>query len=142
MRASSACVSLVTQFEQFRPTAYKPTNVDHWTIGYGHTAGVAEGMTCTTTTAIMWLHDDLCAAEDAVNAFVSVPLNQNQFDALVSFTFNEGAGHLEESTLLRKLNDGQTAAAVAEFDHWVYQNGKLLDGLVRRRAAEKALFML
>jgi lysozyme len=71
---------------------------------------------------------------------VTVPLNQNQFDALVSFTENEGATSFEESTLLRLLNAGDYAGAAAQFDRWVYQKGRVLPGLVDRRQQEAALF--
>jgi lysozyme len=143
MRASSACVNLITQFEKLHLTAYKPTPTDKWTLGYGHTEGVEEGMTCIINTAWLWLYDDLHWAEDAVNRHVTVSdLTQNQFDALCSLTYNIGAGAFEESTLLRKLNDGDIAGAADEFARWNHQNGKALDGLTLRRAAEKALFVL
>ncbi len=88
-----------------------------WTIGYGHTAGVMPGMGIT------------------------VPLTQNMFDALVSFTFNLGAGALKRSTLLKKLNCGDITGAAGQFERFVYAGGKVMRGLVRRRAAEKEIFL-
>lgn len=152
MRASSACIAIVTHFEQYRPTAYKPTPNDVWTIGYGHTRGVREGDTCTMTTAIMWLHDDLHVAEGAVNHHVKgVVISQNQFDAIVSAVFNIGPGGPNKdgflelhdggpSTFLRKLNAGDIAGAAAEFPRWNKQTGKVLNGLTTRRAVERELF--
>lgn len=140
MRASGQCIRLITGFEKFRPTAYKPTPHDIWTCGYGHTKGVKEGDTCDMAQAIEWLHDDAHEAEDAINRHDTVPLTQNQFDALVSFVFNIGNGAFIESTLLRKLNDGQFEAAAAEFQKWNHQAGRVLDGLTVRRAAERKLF--
>jgi lysozyme len=128
------------EFEKYRDIAYKPTPDDVWTIAWGHTKGVKEYDTCYPTQGYVWLHEDVHAAEDAVNAFVHPILTQNQFDALVSFTFNNGARALETSALLAKLNDGDFKGAAAQFDRWVHQNGKVLGGLVRRRAEEKRLF--
>ena len=139
--------AFLKSFEQFRPTAYLPTPKDKWTIGYGHTHNVKEGDTCTLAEAEAFLHADVQAAVDEVNHLVKVALTQNQFDALVSFTFNVGAGDaakgiegLSTSTLLRKLNAGDPAGASAEFPHWNKQRGKVLDGLTKRRAAERAHF--
>jgi lysozyme len=77
----------------------------------------------------------------AVSSLVKVPLNQNQFDALVSFTYNCGSGALKGSTLLRKLNNGDYDGAAAEFPRWTKGGGVVLPGLVRRRAAEMHLFL-
>lgn len=120
--------------------AFKPTPNDVWTIAWGHTKGVCEGMTCTVEQAQAWFLEDMAWAQAAVLAAVTVPLNQNQFDALVSFTENEGATAFEESTLLRLLNAGDYAGAAAQFSRWVYQRGQILPGLVTRRNQEAALF--
>ena len=82
---------------------------------------------------------DLVQYEDAVKRAVRVPVNENQFAALVSFTYNIGAGSLSRSTLLRKLNDGDYAGAADEFPRWNKAGGRVLNGLVRRRAAEREL---
>lgn len=120
--------------------AFLPTPNDVWTIAWGHTHGVYEGMTCTLEQAQAWFVQDMAWAQSAVLGGVMVPLNQNQFDALVSFTENEGATSFEESTLLRLLNAGNYSAAAAQFSRWVYQRGQILSGLVTRRQQEAALF--
>lgn len=120
--------------------AFKPTPNDVWTLGWGHTRGVCEGDTCTVEQAQAWFLEDMAWAQTAVLGAVTVPLNQNQFDALVSFTENEGATAFEESTLLRLLNAGNFSAAAAQFSRWVYQRGQILPGLVTRRNQEAALF--
>ncbi len=78
----------------------------------------------------------------AVNRLVTVPLTQNQFDALISFVFNLGIGNFRTSTLLKKLNAGDYTGAAKEFPPWVRADGKQLPGLIKRRDAEKALFLL
>ncbi len=131
--------ALTEQFEGCRLTAYQDS-VGVWTIGFGHTLGVQEGDTCTQEQAVQWLMQDLQSAQDAVTSQVTVPLTQNQLEALTDFVFNEGSGHFESSTLLKLLNAGNYAAADAEFAKWDLAGGKVLPGLVRRRAAEAALF--
>ena len=86
------------------------------------------------------LRQDVKVYEDAVNSLVRVPLNQNQFDALVSFTFNLGAGNLAVSTLLKVLNGGKYEAVPNQLRRWVNAGGKRLEGLVRRREAEIELW--
>ena len=109
------------------------------TIGWGHTRGVKLGDRCSIEQARTWLQEDVVVAEREVNRRGRVPLNQNEYDAVVSFEFNTGA--LGKSTLLRRLNAGDRAGAAAEFGRWVYDNGIRLSGLARRRAAERALFL-
>ncbi len=84
---------------------------------------------------------DLTEAQSAVRRLVKVPINQNQFDALTSFTFNVGSGNFQSSTLRRLLNEGDYTGASNEFWKWRRSNGKIAGGLVRRRADEKALFL-
>jgi len=140
MKASGACRALIREFENCYLQAYRcPAGIP--TIGVGHTRGVKMGATCTVQQADVWLTEDLQDAEAAVNTLAKVPLTQEQFDALVSFTFNLGGTALAESTLLILLNKGNCKAAAEQFDRWVYAKGKKLAGLVRRRAAEKALFL-
>ena len=111
------------------------------TIGYGHVIRAGEMFDeITPDEADDLLVADLGDAERAVSRLVKVPLNQNQFDALVSWTFNLGAGNLEKSTLLKKLNSGDYGAAKAEFAKWIYAAGKAVGGLARRRDAEAKLF--
>lgn len=120
--------------------AFKPTPNDVPTIGWGHTQGVCMGDTCTVEQAQAWFLQDMAWAQAAVLGAVTVPLNQNQFDALVSFTENEGAAAFERSTLLRLLNEGSYSGAASQFSSWVYQAGQVLPGLVTRRQQEAALF--
>lgn len=133
-------IELITEFEGLKLEAYKDS-AGTWTIGYGHTSGVYEGQTITKDKAIEFLKQDIKSAENAVNNLVKVEINQNQFDALVSFTYNLGSGSLSRSTLLEKLNSGDIEGAADEFDRWVFAGGIKLAGLVRRRSTEKALFM-
>ena len=137
---SQAGIDLITSFEGCRLTAYQDS-VGVWTIGYGHTSGVYQGMTITEEEAIAFLRQDLKTGENAVNSNVTYGINQNQFDALVSFTFNVGTGNFTSSTLLKKLNAGDVNGAANEFDRWIYAGGQVLEGLVRRRAAEKQMFL-
>lgn len=131
--------ALIKGFEKLALKAYKVGN-DVPTIGWGHTLNVHLGDTCTEAQAQQWFDEDTSVARIAVSNAVIVPLNQNQFDALVSFTFNLGGGSLRTSTLLRLLNAGEYEGAAAEFGKWIYSQGVKLNGLVTRRAAESALF--
>ncbi len=115
------------------------------TIGYGSTRRLdggewRVGERITEVEAAELLRRDAAGAETAVNRMVRVPLTQPQFDALVSFVYNVGAGAFESSTLLRKLNAGDYAGAAAQFDRWTYNDGRVMAGLQRRREAERALF--
>lgn len=140
MNVSETGIELIKKFEGCVLKAYKcPAGV--WTIGYGHTSGVKEGQTITKAQAEELLKLDLKQFEIGVNNLVNVPLNQNQFDALVSFCYNLGAGNLKSSTLLKLLNKGNYIGAAEQFDRWIYARGKKLSGLVKRRSAEKELFL-
>ena len=140
MKTSNNGINLIKQFEGCALSAYTcPAGV--WTIGYGHTKDVKQGMKITTNKATSLLKEDLSTYENYVNKYVKVKLNQNQFDALVSFTFNCGGGALKSSTLLKKLNKGDYTGAANELLRWNKANGKILAGLTRRRKAEKALFL-
>jgi lysozyme len=132
-------LNLIKHFEGLRLRAYQ-CSAHVWTIGYGHTADVGENDVITEEEALYFLHQDLAESERAVNQYVHVPLTQNQCDALVSFVFNLGAGNFLTSTLLKKLNSGDDGAA-QEFGRWIHAGGKALPGLVRRREAERALFL-
>lgn len=137
---SQTGINLIKSFESLRLEAYKDS-VGVWTIGYGHTSGVYEGMKITEAQAEAYLRADLSTAENAVNTKVTYSIVQHQFDALVSFTFNVGTGNFGGSTLLKKLNAGDVSGAADQFDVWIYAGGKVLNGLVNRRAAEKELFL-
>lgn len=133
-------LTLIEQSESFRPTAYMPTPRDVPTIGYGHTHGVKMGDTCTMAQAQAFLQQDVANTVAVINGHVTVPLTQNQFDALVSLVFNIGAGNFQSSTLLRKLNAGDYAGAAGQFAAWNKQAGRVLPGLVIRRGKEATLF--
>ena len=140
MKTSDKGIDLIKKYEGCYLKAYKcPAGV--WTIGYGHTNGVKSGMVITKDQAVTYLKNDLITYERAVNSYVKVPLTQNQFDALVSFSFNCGTAALKHSTLLKKLNSGYYDGAANEFTKWNKSNGKVLNGLVRRRQEEKELFL-
>jgi lysozyme len=139
-KTNKAGIELIKHFEGLHTEAYLcPANV--WTIGYGHTAGVRKGQLITEAEAEEFLIEDLSSAEKSVDRFITCELNDNHFAALVSFTFNLGAGNLKTSTLRRKLNGGDYDAVPSELARWVKAGGKTLSGLVRRRAAEGELFM-
>lgn len=131
------------QHEGLRLEAYPDpaSGGDPWTIGYGHTKGVKKGDTISRAQAEHFLLQDVAEAEDAIARLVKVPLSAGQTDALVSFVFNLGAGGLERSTLLERLNLGDYQGAAAQFDKWVYASGKVMHGLVARRAAERRRFL-
>ena len=139
MRTGRDGVELIRHFEGCRLDAYLcPAGV--WTIGYGHTANVKEGDSIDQEAAEAFLIEDLESFERDVTRLVEVPLTQQQFDALVSWTFNLGAGNLAESTLLRELNNYQYEKVPEQIMRWVRAGGQVLEGLVKRRAAEAALF--
>ena len=139
MRLSADGIELIKRHEGLRLKAYRcPADVP--TIGYGSTLGVQMGDEITQAQAVELLMADIERFEDAVDRLVEVPINQHQYDALVSFAFNLGSGALGGSTLLRKLNAGDYDGAAAEFDRWVNAGGRPLPGLVKRRAQERALF--
>lgn len=143
-------INLITKFEGF---------VDHWypdpalgwkvpTVAYGHTDAAGEPKYLESkdekfskADGITILQSDLKKYEDSVDSLVTVPVTSNQRGALVSFTYNLGAGNLKKSTLLKKVNSGDFEGASNEFGKWVNAGGKRLEGLVKRRAAEKELFL-
>lgn len=143
MKLSNNGLALIKSFEGIRLTAYKavPTEA-HWTIGYGHYGpDVKQNMKITQAQADAYLKSDVARFEKAVNENVKVPINQNQFDALVSFTYNCGPGALQRSDLLKLLNQGKYKEAANQFDLWNKSGGKVLAGLVKRRVKEKELFL-
>ncbi|MDV4308884.1 glycoside hydrolase family protein [Acinetobacter baumannii] len=138
-------IDLITSFEGTRFNAYDD-GVGVWTIGTGTTVypngvKVKQGDTCTPEQAKAYFKHDLAKFEKTVNESVTVPLNQNQFDALVSLTYNIGSGAFKNSTLLKKLNKGDYKGAADQFLVWNKAGGKVMKGLVRRREAERALFL-
>ena len=144
MKISNNGLNLIKQFEGLRLNAYDD-GVGVWTIGYGtikypNGVRVKRGDKITQAQADQYIANDVATFERAVNMLVNVPLNQNQFDALVSFTYNLGATNLSASTLLKKLNSKDYEGAAAEFPKWNKAGGKVMTGLVRRRKAEMELF--
>ncbi|HCE7950020.1 lysozyme [Pseudomonas aeruginosa] len=140
MRTSQRGIDLIKSFEGLRLSAYQDS-VGVWTIGYGTTRGVTRYMTITVEQAERMLSNDLQRFEPELDRLVKVPLNQNQWDALMSFVYNLGAANLESSTLRRLLNAGDYAGAAEQFLRWNKAGGKVLPGLVRRRASERELFL-
>lgn len=145
MKTSTSGVNLIKQFEGKRLVAYQDS-VGVWTIGFGtikypNGQRVKKGDTCTDSQAETYLKNDLVKFENAINKLVKVKLNQNQFDALASFTYNLGETNLANSTLLKKINAKDFKGAADEFLKWVNAGGKRLQGLVNRRNAERSLFL-
>lgn len=150
MKASKSAYSLIHTFEGCRLHAYKcPAGI--WTIGWGHTAGVYEGMTITREQADSLLEQDIRVFEDNLTFILGLddknrmpnglPISQHQFDALLSFTYNVGTGNLSDSTLLRKVKANPNDPSIrGEFSRWVYGSGKRITGLVRRRKMEADLY--
>lgn len=137
-------VDLICGFEGLELKAYDD-GVGVCTIGYGttiypHGKAVQYGDTCTIEQAKNYMQYDLRRFEQAVTAAVNVPLNQNQFDALLSLSYNIGIGAFKNSTLLKLLNASDYHAASDQFDVWIKAGGKTVQGLVNRRAVEKLLF--
>jgi len=144
MNYSKNGLHLTENFEGLRLTAYPDpaTHGDPWTIGYGHTgAEVHQGMTITQEQAEEFLMQDVQKALQTVNSKVHTDLTQNEFDALVDFVFNCGAGNFAGSTLLRKINAGDMEGAALEFEKWTHADGKVMAGLIKRRHAEAVLFL-
>ena len=139
MNTSPKGIALIKEFEGLRLKAYKcPGGV--WTIGYGHTVGVKPRMVISEAQAEEYLKADLIAFERYLNG-LGLALNQNQFDALVSFIYNVGTGNFSSSTLLRKVRvNPQDNSIMDEFLRWVYSKGRVLPGLQRRRLAEMKLY--
>ena len=139
MKTSPKGIALIKEFEGLRLKAYKcPGGV--WTIGYGHTAGIKHGMVISERQAEEYLKADLIAFEKYLND-LGLAINQNQFDALISFIYNVGTGNFSSSTLLRKVKANPLDNSIMdEFLKWVYSKGRVLPGLQRRRLAEMKLY--
>ena len=143
MKTSANGRAFIGHFEGLRLTAYLcPANVP--TIGYGHTKGVTKSdvgvRKITEAEADDLLGQDLTEFESQINKMVKVSLNQDQFDALCSFTFNLGAGALQSSTLLKQINAGNFDDVPTQLLRWVRGGGVVLPGLVTRRTAEGKLW--
>lgn len=135
-----AGLALIRHFEGFSPVVYLDA-AGHATIGYGHLVREGEEWdTLSAAEAEDLLRQDVAVAERAVMRFIHGPLNDDRFAALVSFTFNLGAGALQRSTLRQKVNRGEHEDVPQELLRWVWADGRRLEGLRRRREAEGALY--
>ena len=144
-QTSSVGINLIISFEDLKLDAYDD-GVGVWTIGYGTTVypngvRVKQGDKCTLGQAKEYFAHDLNRFEKTVNQSVKVSINQNQFDALVSLTYNIGEQAFKDSTLLAKLNKGDYLGAADQFPRWNKGGGEVMKGLVRRRADERVLFL-
>lgn len=139
MKTSDEGIALIKSFEGCELKAYR-CSANVLTIGYGHTACVTEGEEISELHAEELLREDLNEFEEHVRRAVKVELNQNQFDALVSWTFNLGPGNLRSSTLLKLLNEGKHEEVPGQMARWNRAGGKVLEGLKRRREAEGLLW--
>lgn len=139
MKIGAKGIALIKGFEGFKAAAYLDTGGVP-TIGYGTTKGVKLGQTITEAKAEACLKRDVAEAEAAVNGAVKVALTQDQFDALVCFTYNVGAANFRSSTLLKLLNVGKYDQVAAQLLRWNKVNGKVVAGLTRRRTSEGLLF--
>ena len=139
MNISNEGISLIKKFEGCELEAYQDV-VGVWTIGYGHTKDVRQGMSITKEQADNMLINELDEYCDHVEKAVTVDLTQNQFDALVSWTYNLGPTNLNASTMLKVLNNKDFDEVPAQIKRWNKAGGKVLEGLVRRREAEALLF--
>ena len=139
MKTSQYGIDLIKHFEGCELKAYKcPAGV--WTIGYGHTKGVQPGDEWSEDHADHMLQVELEEYEGYVDKYVTAPLGQNQFDALVSWTYNLGGGNLSASTMLKVLNAGEYDEVPNQMLRWNKAGGKVLEGLTRRRQAEADMF--
>jgi len=139
MKTSTKGLKLIKSHEGLRLKAYK-CPADVWTIGYGSTTGVKPNDVVTNKQAEELLAKDLATAEAEVNRH-KLPLNQNQFDALVSFIFNVGSGNFRKSTLLKRIQENVFHPNIPfQFSRWDKGGGKVLPGLVRRRKDEAILY--
>jgi len=139
MKTGDEGIELIKHFEGCRLEAYLcPAGVP--TIGYGHTGGVSMGDVIDQEAAEAYLIEDLEEFEGYVNSMVEIALKQNEFDALVAWVFNLGPGNFKESTLLNRINYGPLSDVPFQIQRWNKAGGKVLEGLVKRRAAEAALW--
>lgn len=137
MKISEKGLNLIKSFEGCKLTAYKDSS-GVWTIGYGHTKGVKSGDKITQTKADEFLKEDVANSEKAVNNLLKrYKFNQNEFDALVSFTYNCGSGNLLKLVKNGKRNKGQIADAILLYNK---SGGQVLSGLNKRRKAERQMF--
>lgn len=143
MKLSQRGIDLIKQFEGYSSKAYPDpaTGGAPWTIGYGTTKGVKPGMVITAQQAEKMLRDDVAKFESGVSSLITSPTTQGQFDAMVSLAYNIGLGNFGKSTLLKKHNARCYTCAADQFRVWNRANGKVMNGLTKRRAAEREVYM-
>lgn len=143
-KISQKGLDLIARFEGLRLEAYLDTLASNhiWTIGYGHTKTAKKGMVITNKEALALLKSDCEWVEEVLNREIKVPVTQAMFDALASLTFNIGERAFMTSTLLERLNHSDYAGAQAQFHVWRKAGGKVVQGLVNRRAEEAKHFAL
>lgn len=140
MQPSQAALDLIKEFEGCELSAYQDQG-GRWTIGYGHTSGVHQGLTISQAQADTFLYADVQNIAAQISKYIKVPVSQNQFDAMVSLAYNIGPSRFAGSTLLRLLNAGDVLGAANQFRYWNMVAGQVSPGLVNRRAAERTLFV-
>ena len=140
MKPSDELIAFLKGWEALRLDAYLDA-VGVPTIGYGRTADVKMGDTCTAEQAEKWLRDEVDETWHAIDTFIRQTLAQHEMDAVVSLTYNVGVGAISKSTLLSRLNNGDFGSAADEFLRWNKAGGKVLAGLTKRRKAERAMFV-
>lgn len=141
MMISENGVKFITSFEGFSSKKYKDI-AGYWTIGFGHKllSGESFDNGVTSDEAYSLFKTDIEPVESTINSLVTADINQNQYDALCSFTYNLGCGALRHSHLLTYLNNNDFSSAAAQFLLWNHSGGKVVDGLTHRRQAEQDLF--
>jgi len=132
-------LNLIKEFEGLKLVVYR-CSANKKTVGYGHLTSKDVGQEITLEQAEAFLLDDVQDAQRAVSGLVQVPLNDNEYSALVCFVFNVGQRHFQESTLLKLLNKGFYETVPAQLMRWNKVNGEPMGGLSRRRAAEAKLW--
>lgn len=140
MRINSRGISLIKDFEGCRLKAYRDI-VGKLTIGYGHVLGVRGGQEITQEEAETMLREDLRVRELRLEDDLTMSLSSNQYSAIVSLVFNIGLANFRASTLLARLKEGRYQEAADEFLHWKYAGKAVSSGLIRRREAERELFL-
>lgn len=141
MKINQAGIDLIKKFEGFSNKAYI-CPAGKWTLGYGFTKGVKEGDSIAPEEADKRLTLEIIPFERCITESVHRDLTENQFSALVCFVYNAGEGAFKGSTMLKLLNLGTKPETIAnEFQRWIHGGGKVLPGLIKRRAAEAELFL-
>ena len=150
MQVSENCLKIIKEFEGFSHKSYYATDHEKkmgiCTIGYGTTVlenkVIPIGKKITEKEAENYLKKDVDDIYLKLHSYIKVDINQNQLDAIVSLVYNIGINAFKKSTLLKKLNNKDFEGAAEQFERWVYQDGKILKGLVERRKKEKEIFSL